>query len=130
MPALPRSAACVPLASEIERVVDLEGFVTCRRRPRCKFSSEIIPRSSSSLPTLTSDIHCLVVDSMRGETRADQVCRAYNVPYVSLRALSDLITGDANADFNAFCETAADNLFPMVPSALQLNRVSSLQFIV
>ena len=43
-----------------------------------------------------------------------QVCRAYSVPYLSLRALSDLATGDAAADFNAFCDAAADNLLPIV----------------
>ena len=43
-----------------------------------------------------------------------QICMAYGVPYVSIRALSDLITGDANADFNAFCQQAADNAFPIV----------------
>jgi len=43
-----------------------------------------------------------------------QICRAYDVPYVSLRALSDLISGDAAADFNDFCERAADNLVPIV----------------
>jgi adenosylhomocysteine nucleosidase len=43
-----------------------------------------------------------------------QICKAYGVPYVSIRALSDLITGDANADFNAFCQQAADNAFPIV----------------
>ena len=30
-------------------------------------------------------------------------CR-YSIPYLSLRALSDLIDGDANEDFNAFCK--------------------------
>ena len=43
-----------------------------------------------------------------------QICRAYDVPYVSLRALSDLITGDANADFGAFCDQAANNVYPIV----------------
>ena len=43
-----------------------------------------------------------------------QICRAYDVPYVSLRALSDLVTGDANADFGKFCQQAADNVFPIV----------------
>ena len=31
-----------------------------------------------------------------------QICKAYDKPYLSLRALSDLLKGDANADFNAF----------------------------
>lgn len=43
-----------------------------------------------------------------------QICRAYDKPYLSLRALSDLLKGDANADFNAFCQQAADNTFPLV----------------
>ena len=43
-----------------------------------------------------------------------QICRAYDIPYVSIRALSDLIDGDANADFAAFCQQAADNVFPIV----------------
>ena len=43
-----------------------------------------------------------------------QICRAYDVPYLSLRALSDVLSGDANEDFNAFCQQAADNVFPIV----------------
>jgi hypothetical protein len=43
-----------------------------------------------------------------------QICKAYGVPYLSLRALSDVIEGDANADFGAFCQQAADNVFPIV----------------
>jgi len=53
-----------------------------------------------------------------------QICRAYNTPYLSLRALSDLITGDANADFNAFCAQAADNTFPLVMSVVESIAVS------
>jgi len=45
---------------------------------------------------------------------AAQICKAYGVPYLSIRALSDLVTGDASADFNAFCQTAADNTFPLL----------------
>ena len=43
-----------------------------------------------------------------------QICKAYSVPYLSLRALSDLLEGDANEDFGAFCQAAADNVFPIV----------------
>ena len=43
-----------------------------------------------------------------------QICKAFDVPYVSLRALSDLVTGDANEDFGKFCQQAADNVFPIV----------------
>ena len=43
-----------------------------------------------------------------------QMCKAFDVPYISLRALSDLITGDANEDFGKFCQEAADNVFPIV----------------
>ena len=43
-----------------------------------------------------------------------QICKAYGVPYLSLRALSDVVEGDANADFGAFCQQAADNVFPIV----------------
>lgn len=43
-----------------------------------------------------------------------QICCAYDTPYLSVRALSDLIDGDANDDFNAFCEQAANNVFPIV----------------
>lgn len=43
-----------------------------------------------------------------------QICKAYAVPYLSLRALSDVTTGDANADFGEFCQQAADNVFPIV----------------
>ena len=42
-----------------------------------------------------------------------QVAHIYKVPFVALRAISDTITGDATADFNAFCEQAADNLWPI-----------------
>eukprot|EP00310_Coccolithus_braarudii_P020385 CAMPEP_0183355452 /NCGR_PEP_ID=MMETSP0164_2-20130417/40451_1 /TAXON_ID=221442 /ORGANISM="Coccolithus pelagicus ssp braarudi, Strain PLY182g" /LENGTH=251 /DNA_ID=CAMNT_0025528571 /DNA_START=14 /DNA_END=769 /DNA_ORIENTATION=+ len=48
-----------------------------------------------------------------------QICRAYDVPYISLRALSDLSTGDACADFNAFCATVAGHLFPIVQHIVQ-----------
>ena len=43
-----------------------------------------------------------------------QICRAYDLPYLSLRALSDVTVGDANADFGQFCQQAADNVFPIV----------------
>lgn len=43
-----------------------------------------------------------------------QICRAYNTPYLSLRALSDVLEGDANEDFGKFCQQAADNVFPIV----------------
>merc|ERR1712146_234278 len=43
-----------------------------------------------------------------------QICRAYNVPYLSLRALSDVTSGDANEDFGRFCQQAADNVFSIV----------------
>jgi 5'-methylthioadenosine/S-adenosylhomocysteine nucleosidase len=43
-----------------------------------------------------------------------QICRAYDVPYLSLRALSDVLSGDANEDFGKFCQQAADNVFPIV----------------
>ena len=43
-----------------------------------------------------------------------QICKAYDTPYLSLRALSDLVTGDANEDFGKFCQQAADNVFPIV----------------
>ena len=33
-----------------------------------------------------------------------QICRAFGVRYLSLRALSDLSTGDASSDFNQFCQ--------------------------
>ena len=55
-----------------------------------------------------------------------QVCRAYGVPYVSLRALSDLLTGDASADFNAFCEAAANHLVPIVRYVVQRYSVNSV----
>eukprot|EP00622_Pseudochattonella_farcimen_P004269 FR739627.1.p1 GENE.FR739627.1~~FR739627.1.p1 ORF type:complete len:212 (+),score=33.41 FR739627.1:55-636(+) len=45
-----------------------------------------------------------------------QVCKMYQVPFLGLRAISDTITGDANADFGAFCQEAADNLWPIVES--------------
>eukprot|EP00299_Pterocystis_sp_00344_P011181 c5166_g1_i2.p1 GENE.c5166_g1_i2~~c5166_g1_i2.p1 ORF type:complete len:183 (+),score=56.60 c5166_g1_i2:282-830(+) len=43
-----------------------------------------------------------------------QICRAYSVPFLALRAISDTLTGDANSDFNAFCDQAADNVWPIV----------------
>merc|ERR1719223_2731020 len=41
-----------------------------------------------------------------------QICKAFGIPYLSLRALSDVLEGDANADFGNFCQQAADNVFP------------------
>ena len=43
-----------------------------------------------------------------------QACRAFGKPFLGLRALSDTMEGDANADFNAFTNEAADNLWPIV----------------
>lgn len=43
-----------------------------------------------------------------------QICKAFSVPYLSLRALSDTLEGDANEDFGLFCQQAADNVFPIV----------------
>lgn len=43
-----------------------------------------------------------------------QICKAYSIPYLSLRALSDVASGDANQDFGEFCQQAADNVFPIV----------------
>ena len=43
-----------------------------------------------------------------------QICKAYSTPYLSLRALSDVLEGDANEDFGKFCQQAADNVFPIV----------------
>merc|ERR1719231_390099 len=43
-----------------------------------------------------------------------QICKAYTTPYVSLRALSDVLDGDPNKDFGEFCQAAADNVFPIV----------------
>ena len=43
-----------------------------------------------------------------------KVCKSYGLPFLGLRALSDTLEGDANADFNAFCQEAADNLYPVV----------------
>ena len=43
-----------------------------------------------------------------------QICKAYSVPYLSLRALSDVSTGDTNDDFARFCQQAADNVYPIV----------------
>eukprot|EP00617_Octactis_speculum_P026619 CAMPEP_0185769202 /NCGR_PEP_ID=MMETSP1174-20130828/53435_1 /TAXON_ID=35687 /ORGANISM="Dictyocha speculum, Strain CCMP1381" /LENGTH=254 /DNA_ID=CAMNT_0028454185 /DNA_START=21 /DNA_END=785 /DNA_ORIENTATION=- len=47
-----------------------------------------------------------------------QVCRSFNVPFLGLRALSDTMEGDANEDFNAFTQEAADNLWPMVAAVI------------
>ena len=48
-----------------------------------------------------------------------QVCRSFGVPFLGLRALSDLIEGDDNADFNAFTNEAADNLWPVVAHIIE-----------
>lgn len=47
-----------------------------------------------------------------------QVCRSFNKPFLGLRALSDVLEGDANADFNAFTEEAADNVWPIVAQVI------------
>eukprot|EP00002_Diphylleia_rotans_P037063 TRINITY_DN8242_c0_g1_i1.p1 TRINITY_DN8242_c0_g1~~TRINITY_DN8242_c0_g1_i1.p1 ORF type:complete len:244 (+),score=59.34 TRINITY_DN8242_c0_g1_i1:83-814(+) len=43
-----------------------------------------------------------------------QVCHSYEIPFVLLRAISDTIEGNASDDFNAFAQTAADELWPIV----------------
>ena len=43
-----------------------------------------------------------------------QVCFMNGVPFLGLRAISDTTEGDANDDFNAFCASAADGLWPIV----------------
>lgn len=48
-----------------------------------------------------------------------QVCRSFGTPFLGLRALSDTMKGDANADFNAFTNEAADNLWPIVAHVLE-----------
>mmetsp|Transcript_69662 Transcript_69662/g.140183 ORF Transcript_69662/g.140183 Transcript_69662/m.140183 type:complete len:254 (-) Transcript_69662:252-1013(-) len=48
-----------------------------------------------------------------------QVCRAFGRPFLGLRALSDGLEGDANADFNAFTSEAADNLWPIVAHIIE-----------
>lgn len=40
-----------------------------------------------------------------------QACRAFNKPFLGMRALSDTLDGDANADFNQFTQEAADKLW-------------------
>lgn len=52
-----------------------------------------------------------------------QICKAYAVPYLSVRALSDVVSGDANEDFGKFCEQAADNAFPIVLHLAQTLRL-------
>jgi nucleoside phosphorylase len=47
-----------------------------------------------------------------------QACRSFGKPFLGLRALSDNMAGDANADFNAFTSEAADNLWPIVAHIL------------
>ena len=41
-----------------------------------------------------------------------QICRAFGVRYLSLRALSDLSTGDASSDFNQFCQQVRQSAAP------------------
>ena len=48
-----------------------------------------------------------------------QVCCSFGKPFLGLRALSDLIEGDANNDFNTFTQEAADNLWPIVEYIIQ-----------
>lgn len=43
-----------------------------------------------------------------------QVCYMNGIPFLGLRAISDTTEGNANSDFNAFCESAADGLWPIV----------------
>jgi adenosylhomocysteine nucleosidase len=40
-----------------------------------------------------------------------QVCAGYGTDFLALRAVSDTLSGDASDDFNAFVQTAADNLW-------------------
>lgn len=48
-----------------------------------------------------------------------QVCRSFNKPFLGLRALSDVLEGDANEDFNAFTTEAADNVWPIVAHVIE-----------
>ena len=48
-----------------------------------------------------------------------QVCKSFERPFLGLRALSDVMKGDANDDFNAFTQFAADNLWPIVSSIVE-----------
>ena len=43
-----------------------------------------------------------------------QVCSLNKVPFLGLRAISDTLTGDANADFNEFTHQVADAMWPIV----------------
>eukprot|EP00967_Tisochrysis_lutea_P152345 scaffold298237_cov28-Tisochrysis_lutea.AAC.1 len=88
--------------------------------PRCERNRAtvvVVSRMSTSLPFagecekrlcgIPAKPLAALRSSSPGRTHSSdvlQICRAYDVPYVSLRALSDLISGDAAADFNDFCE--------------------------
>ena len=56
-------------------------------------------------PPLAVDMECAGVA---------QICLQYKLPFLGLRAVSDTTEGDANADFNEFCQNAADRLWPIV----------------
>jgi len=48
-----------------------------------------------------------------------QICKAYKVPFLLVRSISDNMSGDASEDFSKFCQEAADNCYHIVEAIVQ-----------
>ncbi|KNC55352.1 5''''-methylthioadenosine nucleosidase [Thecamonas trahens ATCC 50062] len=86
-------------ALHIGRVVTGSEFVTTARK------NELRPLWEKLGSPLAVDMEAAAVG---------QICHAFGVPYLVVRALSDTMEGDAAADFNDFVNHAADSIAPLV----------------
>ena len=87
------------------RIVSGSEFVTTERKAALAPVWEELSGEAGGTPPLAVEMECAAVA---------QVCLQFGKPFLGLRAISDTTTGDANEDFGAFCQEAADRLWPVV----------------
>lgn len=48
-----------------------------------------------------------------------QICFAFKIPFLAIRAISDKLDGDANKEFGTFLQKAADNTFHIIQNVVK-----------
>lgn len=81
-------------------------------------SEFLITSRKAELQTVWDIMGGAAVVEMEGSAVA-QICRAYEIPCLIVRAVSDTTTGDANEDFNTFAGQVADEMWPIVKNVIQ-----------